>query len=532
MCGVGLSGQIRYELSSCTSVVLTPQHYNVVVTTHALVMIFFFLMPTLIGGFGNWLVPIMCGTMDMAFPRLNNFSFMVLPGAFLLLLLSGWIEGGAGNGWTLYPPLSTSKFHSGMSVDMAIFSLHSAGLGSLMGSINFMVTIINNRTKSQKTVWQIPVFCACFLTVSFLLLLSLPVLGAGLTMLLTDRNLNTTFFDPSGGGDAILYQHLFWFFGHPEVYVLILPAFGMVSETVKYFSGKTELFGNKGMLLAIAAIGFIGFVVWAHHMFTIGLNSNTKAYFTSATMIIAVPTGIKVFSWIATMVGGRLRWFAPFCWSLGFIFMFTIGGCSGLVLANAAVDLALHDTFYVTGHFHYVLSMGAVFGGLVGWNYYFGKIFGVWVSQTMSKTHLLAFFIGTNTTFGPMHFLGLGGMPRRVVCYPLQFQSWHMVSTCGYLIAFLSFLYFFHTQFISIRINKKFKGWHQAVCPTVPEARETILLKRGFSKVFHWANNRMYFSGTNRSPFVIGSIAKNFVEALRRKKHHSFGLPPFVRKCP
>ena len=449
--GSSLSGMIRYELSSSEAVLGNTQFYNVIVTAHALIMIFFFLMPTLIGGFGNWFIPLLSGAPDMAFPRLNNLSFWMLPWALILLLGSSYVEGGVGSGWTLYPPLSGVLAHSTPGVDLAILSLHMAGIGSMLGSINFMCTVGCIRCAAQKNPFKIPLYAWCIVVASILLLISLPVLAGALTMLLCDRNFNTSFFDVSGGGDVILYQHLFWFFGHPEVYVLVLPAFGMVSEAFRYFSFKTECFGQKGMVIAIVAIGLIGFVVWAHHMYTVGMDVATRGYFTSATMLIAVPTGIKVFSWLATLTGGRKYFTSSMIFGYGFLFMFVAGGVTGVVLANGAIDVSLHDTYFVTGHFHYVLSMGAVFGGLCGWYYWFPKITSWAISEQLGKAHFIMFFIGANMTFFPMHFLGLAGMPRRIPAYPKNFEYWHKWSSFGALISLSSLLYFvwifYHTAY-------------------------------------------------------------------------------------
>jgi cytochrome c oxidase subunit I len=459
--GVQYQCQEGMRLIVDAAAVCTPNGHmwNVIITAHGILMMFFVVIPALFGGFGNYFMPLQIGAPDMAFPRMNNLSYWLFVAGSSLAVASLFAPGGggalgpgAGVGWVLYPPLSTTA-EGGFAMDLAIFAVHLSGASSILGAINMITTFLNMRAPGM-TMHKVPLFAWSIFVTAWLILLALPVLAGAITMLLTDRNFGTTFFTPSGGGDPILYQHILWFFGHPEVYIIILPAFGIVSQVIATFS-KKPIFGYLPMVYAMVAIGVLGFVVWAHHMYTVGMSLTQQSYFMLATMVIAVPTGIKIFSWIATMWGGSIEYKTPMLFAVGFIFLFTVGGVTGIVLSQAGIDRAYHDTYYVIAHFHYVMSLGAVFGIFAGVYFWLGKMSGREYPEWAGKLHFWAMFVGSNLTFFPQHFLGRQGMPRRYIDYPEAYAYWNWFSSIGAFMSFASFVFFIGVVFYTILAGRR-----------------------------------------------------------------------------
>ncbi len=448
--GGAMAMVIRAELFQPGMQLVQPEFFNSMTTVHALVMIFGAVMPAFTG-LANWLIPMMIGAPDMALPRLNNFSFWILPFAFTMLLLTFFMDGGApAGGWTLYPPL---VLQLGEAFPFMIFAIHLMGISSIMGSINVIVTILNMRAPGM-TLMKMPLFVWTWLITAYLLIATMPVLAGAVTMLLTDKFAGTSFFSAAGGGDPVMFQHIFWFFGHPEVYILILPAFGVVSAIVPTFARK-PLFGYSSMVYATASIAFLSFIVWAHHMFTVGMPVVGELFFMYATMMIAVPTGVKVFNWVSTMWKGSMTFETPMLFAIGFIFMFTIGGFSGLMLAIAPADFQYHDTYFVVAHFHYVLVTGAIYSIMAATYYWLPKWTGNMYNETLGKWHFWISTISVNVLFFPQHFLGLAGMPRRIPDYSVQFADWNMVSSIGGFVFGASQLLFAFIVFKTIRGGEK-----------------------------------------------------------------------------
>jgi len=447
----GMAMFMRLELFEPGIQFIDPLYYNQILTLHGLVMVFGVVMPAFVG-LANWMIPLMIGAPDMALPRLNNFSFWILPFAFAMLLSTLFMEGGAPNfGWTFYAPLSTT--YGPPSTDFFILGVHMMGISSIMGAINIIVTIVNLRAPGMNYM-QMPLFVWTWFITAFLLIMVMPVLAGVVTMMLTDRHFGTSFFQAAGGGDPVLFQHIFWFFGHPEVYILILPGFGIASQIIPTFARK-KLFGYHSMVYATIAIAALSFVVWGHHMFTTGMPLFAQMFIMYATMLIAVPTGVKVFNWVATMWGGSMTFETPMLFAIGFVMMFTIGGFSGVMLALVPADIQYHDTYFVVAHFHYVLYPGAIFGTMAAVYYWLPKWCGHMYDERLGKIHFWAATIAVNLTFFPMHFTGLAGMPRRIPDYSLQFTDFNMMSSIGSWLLGLTQIFFLYIVIKTIRGGAK-----------------------------------------------------------------------------
>nr|YP_011032996.1 cytochrome c oxidase subunit I [Coccus hesperidum]WRH36477.1 cytochrome c oxidase subunit I [Coccus hesperidum] len=474
MMGMSMSMIIRIELMNNMNNFSFTLTYYMMITIHALLMIFFMTMPIIIGVFSNWLIPLMMSTQDLIYPRLNNLSMWILFPSLMLMTLSMFMKNKIFTGWTLYPPLS---IQNSSSINLIIFSLHLNGLSSIMSSMNFTISMMNMNS-NKMFLDNLTLYCWSIIVTSMLIILSIPVLASGITMIILDHNFNSMFFNPIGNGNPVIFQHLFWFFGHPEVYILILPGFGLMSQIMNQETGKMEIFSKMNMIYAMMAIGVLGFIVWAHHMFTIGLDIDTQLYFMSATMIIAVPTSIKIFSWILTMNGSKNNLSPMMMWSMGFILMFSMGGMTGIMLSNSIIDINLHDTYYVIAHFHYVLSMGVVFSILSSMIFWFPMLTNNMMKNNMLKINFINLFLSINMTFYPQHFLGLNGMPRRYIMYSDNLMFWNNISSMGatstifFVLMFISMI--METMMSKQKIMFKIKLFNQEWMVNSPNLSHTM----------------------------------------------------------
>nr|YP_010164122.1 cytochrome c oxidase subunit I [Didesmococcus koreanus]QRK27450.1 cytochrome c oxidase subunit I [Didesmococcus koreanus] len=451
MMGLSMSMIMRIELMNNNNNFNFSMSYYMMITIHALLMIFFMTMPIIIGTFSNWLIPLMMSSSDLIYPRMNNLSMWILFPSLMMLMLSMFTKNKIFTGWTLYPPLSVQN---SSSINMVILSIHLNGLSSLMSSMNFMISMINMNS-NKMNLNNLSLYCWSIIITSMLLIMSIPVLASGITMIILDHNFNSMFFNPMGNGNPILFQHMFWFFGHPEVYILILPGFGLMSQIMNQETGKLEIFSKLNMIYAMMSIGILGFIVWAHHMFTIGLDIDTQMYFMSATMIIAVPTSIKIFSWIITLNGNKMNMSPMIMWSMGFVMMFSMGGLTGIVLSNSIIDMNLHDTYYVIAHFHYVLSMGVVFSILSSLIFWFPLLTNTLMKTNMLKINFINMFFSINLTFFPQHFMGLNGMPRRYIMFVDHLTLWNSISSMGSMSTILFVMMFISMMMESMMSKQK-----------------------------------------------------------------------------